>query len=36
MTYLDIAEIAFLVIVFGVGVFGFVKAATSDDKSDSE
>ena len=36
MTYLDIAEIIFLVIVFGIGVFGFIKAATSDDKKDSE
>jgi len=31
MSYLDIAEIIFLVIVFGVAVFGFIKAATKED-----
>jgi len=36
MSYIDIGEIIFLVIVFSVGVFGFLKAATSDEKSDSE
>jgi len=36
MGYVDIAQIVFLVIVFSVGVFGFIKAATSDEKSDSE
>jgi len=32
MTGVDIFEVVFLVIVFGVGVIGFIKAATSDDK----
>ena len=31
MSYLDIFQIVFLVIVFLVGVIGFIKAATSDD-----
>ncbi len=31
MTTLDIFQIAFLVIVFAVGLIGFMKAATSDD-----
>ena len=32
MTGVDIFEVVFLVLVFGVGVIGFIKAATSDDK----
>ena len=36
MSYIDIGEIIFLVLVFSIGVFGFLKAATSDDKTDSE
>ena len=31
MDALDIAEIILIVIVFFVGVIGFIKAATSDD-----
>ncbi len=31
MTILDISQIIFLVIVFTVGLIGFIKAATSDD-----
>ncbi len=31
MSYLDIFQIIFLVIVFVVGLVGFMKAATSDD-----
>lgn len=32
MSYVEIFQIVFLVIVFGVGVIGFIKAATKDDK----
>ncbi len=32
MTGVDIFEVVFLVVVFLVGVVGFIKAATSDDK----
>ena len=32
MTALDIAQIIFIVTIFGVGVVGFIRAATSDDK----
>jgi len=32
MTSVDIVEVVFLVVVFGVSVIGFIKAATSDDK----
>ena len=31
MSYLDIFQIVFLVIVFAVGLIGFLKAATKDD-----
>jgi len=31
MSYLDIAQIIFLVIVFAVGLIGFMRAATKDD-----
>lgn len=31
MTTLDIVQIVFLVIVFAVGLIGFMKAATKDD-----
>lgn len=31
MTGVDIVEVVFLVLVFGVGVFGFIKAATKED-----
>jgi len=31
MTTLDIVEIIFVVIVFTVGIVGFIKAATNDD-----
>ncbi len=31
MSYLDIFQIIFLVIVFAVGLIGFMRAATSDD-----
>jgi len=32
MNYLDIFQIVFLVIVFAVGLIGFMKAALSDDE----
>ena len=32
LTYLDIFQIIFIVAVFVVGLVGFFKAATSDDK----
>lgn len=32
MGYIDIAQIVFIVIVFSVGLIGFIKAATSDDE----
>ena len=32
MSGVDIFEVVFLVVVFLVGVIGFVKVATSDDK----
>jgi len=35
MSGVDIFEVVFLVVVFLVGVIGFVKVATSDDKKDS-
>lgn len=31
MSYVDIFQIVFLIIVFGVGVIGFIRAATNDD-----
>ncbi len=31
MSYLDIAQVVFLVVVVAVGFIGFMKAATSDD-----
>ena len=31
MTTLDMFQIGFVVIVFAVGIIGFLKAATSDD-----
>jgi hypothetical protein len=34
MGAIEIFQIIFLVIVFGVGVIGFIKAATSDDSKD--
>ena len=36
MSYLDIAEIIFVVIVFVVGLGGFIYAATSDDDKSSK
>jgi len=32
MSDVDIFEIVFLVLVFGVGVIGFIRAATSEKK----
>jgi hypothetical protein len=32
MSYIDIFQIVFLVIVFAVGVIGFIKAATNEDE----
>ena len=34
MTYLDIFQVIFLVIVFAVSIIGFMKVATSEDKED--
>ena len=31
MSYIEIFQIIFLVVVFAVGVIGFIKAATKDD-----
>ncbi len=31
MSYLEIFQIAFVVIVFAVGLIGFMRAATKDD-----
>jgi len=31
VSYIEIFQIVFLVVVFAVGVIGFIKAATSDD-----
>lgn len=33
MSSVEIFQIVFLIIVFGVGVIGFIKAATKDDKN---
>lgn len=36
MSYVEIFQIVFLVVVFAVGLIGFIKAATSEDtKEDS-
>jgi len=32
MSGVDIFEVVFLVIVFGVGMIGFIRAATNEDK----
>lgn len=32
MSYVEIFQIVFLIAVFAVGVIGFIKAATNDDK----
>lgn len=32
MSYVEVFQIVFLVIVFAVGLVGFIKAATKDDK----
>jgi len=31
MGYVEIAQIVFIVLVFSVGIIGFIKAATNDD-----
>ena len=31
MTYLDITEIVFILSVFAIGLYGFIKAATNKD-----
>ena len=31
MGYIDIAQIVFIVLVFAVGIIGFIRAAISDD-----
>jgi hypothetical protein len=36
MSYIEIFQIIFLIAVFGVGLIGFMKAATSDDKKEDE
>lgn len=33
MSYIEIFQIVFLIIVFAVGVVGFIRAATKDDKN---
>jgi len=32
MSFVEIFQIVFLIIVFSVGLIGFIKAATADDK----
>lgn len=32
MSYVEIFQIVFLIVVFAVGLIGFIKAATADDK----
>jgi hypothetical protein len=32
MGYVEIAQLVFIVVVFSIGVIGFIKAATSDDE----
>lgn len=34
MSYVEVFQIIFLIIVFAVGVIGFIKAATSDKKDE--
>lgn len=34
MGYVEIFQIVFLIAVFAVGLIGFIKAATSDDKKE--
>jgi len=34
MNYVEIFQIVFLILVFAVGVIGFIKAATSDKKNE--
>ena len=34
MGYVEIFQIVFLIAVFAVGLIGFMKAATSEDKKD--
>lgn len=34
MSNVDIFEVVFLVLVTGVGLIGFIKAATNDDQKD--
>lgn len=31
MGYVEIAQIVFIVLVFSIGIIGFIKAATNDD-----
>ena len=33
MTAVDIFEIIFILVVFSVGIMGFIKVVTSDDKN---
>ena len=32
MGYVEIAQLVFLMLLFSIGVIGFIKAATSDDE----
>ncbi len=34
MSYIEIFQIVFLIAVFAVGLIGFLKAATNDDKKE--
>ncbi len=34
MSYIEIFQIVFLIVVFAVGVIGFIKAATNNDEKD--
>ena len=34
MSYVEIFQIVFLIAVFAVGLIGFIKAATSEDKKE--
>jgi len=34
MNYIEVFQIIFLILVFAVGVIGFIRAATSSDEKD--
>jgi len=36
MSYIEVFQIVFLVVVFAVGLIGFMRAAINDDKKENE